>query len=113
MNAYIQKNTYEGIGIEISNGNGIRSLARRVGTYLNKKGFEVVRLTNANNFNHADTIIYYQDKHYQAAADLAEQIPGTQNIKAVTKLDRKNINIKILIGKDIVKHDGRVFLERS
>jgi Flp pilus assembly protein TadD/cell division septation protein DedD len=91
--------------IEISNGNGVHRMARRVGDYLKEKGVKVTRLTNANNFKHTETRIFYQ-KEYQAAADhLVEQLPVAGNKEETGKFDRPNIKIKILIGKDLVPHN--------
>ncbi|HBH61374.1 MAG TPA: hypothetical protein DDX85_06490 [Nitrospiraceae bacterium] len=97
--------SYEGIGIEISNGNGINRMARTIGNYLGEKGFSVVRLTNADNFAHKETIVYYRSEHFETAYELARQMPGHQNLEKVHKLDRSDIDIKILIGRDIVRQN--------
>jgi tetratricopeptide (TPR) repeat protein len=97
----IQKN----FEIEISNGNGVNRMARRVGNYLNSKGFNVKRLTNANHFNFDETKIYYLDDYLQDAFDVAKQIPGYQQMEQVEEFERHRIKIKVLIGKDIVPYN--------
>lgn len=100
-----QQDFLSGGNIEVSNGNGVNNMARRTGDELIEKGFSVVRLTNADNFDHTKTIIYYQEGYLQTAYRVAQQIPKNQNMKKVTGFDRPDINIKIIIGKDIVPHN--------
>ena len=91
------------LDIEISNGNGVRHMARNVGIYLNPKGFRTTRLTNADHFNYPETKIYYKKGYRQAALRLAEEIPGLQNNSNIVEQDQiKRRAIKVLIGKDIV-----------
>jgi Flp pilus assembly protein TadD len=100
-----QQNLLRKAGIEISNGNGVNRMARRVGNYLKEKGLKVNRLTNADNFNHAETKIYYQKGHHEAACYMARQIPGSQNKNMEkSKFDRPNIKVKVLIGKDLIPY---------
>ncbi len=95
----------KGIGIEISNGNGMNGMARRVGHYLTEKGIEVNRLTNASHFNHGETKLYYQEGYQEVASYLAEQLPIPNQMKEEKRFERPNIRIKVLIGKDLVPHD--------
>jgi tetratricopeptide (TPR) repeat protein len=95
----------KGIGIEISNGNGMNGMARRVGHYLTERGIEVNRLTNASQFNHSETKLYYQKGYQEAASHLAEQLPIPNEMKEEKRFERPNIRIKVLIGKDLVPYD--------
>ena len=90
--------------IEISNGNGVNRMARSVGAYLKRKGIKVVRLTNADNFHYPETIIYYQKGYLHAAYYVAQQIPKYKKMEKITQFDRSNINIKVLIGEDIIPY---------
>jgi Flp pilus assembly protein TadD len=92
------------LAIEISNGNGVNNMARMVGDYLKGRGFRVTRLTNAAYFNHAETKIFYQKEYHEGADQVAEQLPVVQSREETEKFDRANINIKILIGKDLVPY---------
>ena len=102
------------IKVEISNGNGVRRMAGRVGTYLRQNGVRVVRLTNANNFRYRNTRIYYQEGYRDAAYYIFSQLPGVQSMEPIRKTDRPHIKVKILIGKDIVPYDdlfsGKILL---
>lgn len=93
------------IDIEISNGNGVNQMAKRLSNHLREKGFKIGRLTNADNFNHAKTEIYYKRGYYEFAYDVAQQIPGIQYLKIIKKLDRRNIQLKVLMGYDLIKHN--------
>ncbi len=95
----------KGMGIEISNGNGMNGMARRVGHYLTEKGIEVTRLTNASHFSHSETKLYYQKGYREAASHLAEQLPIPNEMKEEKRFERPNIRIKVLIGKDLVPYD--------
>jgi lipoprotein NlpI len=86
--------------IELSNGNGVRHMARDMGNYLKSKGYKVTRLTNASHFRHGKTTIYYCDGYQQEAEDVAREMPTDSDMKKVKNLQRPNINVKVLIGKD-------------
>ncbi|MDI7258533.1 MAG: LytR C-terminal domain-containing protein [Thermodesulfobacteriota bacterium] len=89
-------------GIEISNGNGVNRMAWRVGNYLKEKGLSVVRLTNADHFNHNETIIYYQNGQRESVDLLTDYLPVNFDKEEIKKLDRPDIKIKVLVGKDLV-----------
>ena len=97
-------NSIKETGIEISNGNGVNRMARRVGHYLKERGLSVVRLTNANHFKHQNTKIFYREGYDEAADHVGEQLPACQGTE-VKQLDRQNIKVKVLIGKDLVPYN--------
>jgi Flp pilus assembly protein TadD len=99
-----QLSSLKNAGIEISNGNGAYRMAKKVGDYLNEKGLKVTRLTNANNFNHTGTRIFYQKEYDGAAEHVAKQLPVLRSKEETEKFDRPNIKIKIIIGKDLIPH---------
>jgi len=88
--------------IEISNGNGVKRMAKRTGNYLRKKGFQKTLLTNADHFNHAETTIYYRGGYLHNAYRVAQQMPGYQNMKKVEKFNRPDTKIRVLLGKDMI-----------
>jgi LytR cell envelope-related transcriptional attenuator/sporulation related protein/tetratricopeptide repeat protein len=91
------------LNIEISNGNGVRHMARNVGAYLNPKGFNTNRLTNADHFNYPKTKIFYRKGYQQEALRLAKEIPGRQEVPDVIEQNKTITRaIKVLIGKDLV-----------
>ena len=93
------------VEVEVTNGNGVHRMASRVGTYLLSKGLKVTRFTNADHFNFDKTKIYYHDDYLQDAFNVAKHIPGLQNMEKCREFNKKNIKIKVLLGKDLVPYD--------
>lgn len=93
------------IGIEICNGNGKRYMARDFATYLKTRGFSVVRLTNADNFNYeGGGKIYYENDYKDAAVKVAAKIRQIKTLQTMDKLGRPQVKVKVLLGKDLIAH---------
>jgi Flp pilus assembly protein TadD len=95
------------VGIEVSNGNGVNQMAKRVGIYLQKRGYQVARLTNSQPFDHGHTRIYYQEGNWESALQVADELPAYYDLIELTRLDRPYIQVKILLGKDMIPHDSK------
>jgi tetratricopeptide (TPR) repeat protein len=95
------------VGIEVSNGNGVNQMAKRVGIYLRKKGYQVDRLTNSKPFNHGQTRIYYQEGNWETALGLADELPIYYDFIELKRLDRPSIQVKIVLGKDMIPYDNK------
>lgn len=93
-------------GIEISNGNGVNGMARRISRQLEGNGIPVRRITNAEHFNHRRSRIYYQNGYEEVAVQVAGQIPGLQKLEGRKKFDRPSINVKVILGRDLVSGPG-------
>ncbi|OPY88382.1 MAG: hypothetical protein A4E73_03394 [Syntrophaceae bacterium PtaU1.Bin231] len=92
------------VGIEVSNGNGAAHMARDIAEYLRVRGFTVVRLTNADHFNHAEGSIVYEKEFEELAGNLAEALPLITDVRRTGRLDRPNVKVKVVVGKDMVPH---------
>jgi len=92
------------VKIEVSNGNGVNRMARRVGNYLNGEGFVLKYLCNANHFRHEETKIYYVKGYLREAYLLAEKLPGRQRFEEVAEIRKSNAEISVLIGKDLIPY---------
>ncbi|HTZ41251.1 MAG TPA: tetratricopeptide repeat protein [Syntrophales bacterium] len=88
-------------GIEISNGNGVPRMAKDVGGFLKRQGFNVVRLTNAENFSYTKASVYYRGDAEFTALRIKGAIPGITQMKKVSGFDRDNVQVKIIVGKDL------------
>jgi len=99
-------NSLSKFGIEISNGNGVGRMAKRLSKYLNEKEYHVVRLTNARNFNYPKTVISYQKDYENEAHGVEQQTPGNFALEKVVSHERTYAKLKILIGQDIVKYNN-------
>jgi Flp pilus assembly protein TadD len=96
------------IGLEISNGNGANNMAKDTARYLREKGFNIIRLTNADHFNHSKTTLMYKPECSDATRELAKQLPSLPAMQEVKKLDRPNIQMKVVLGRDLVSHKNVV-----
>jgi len=93
-----------GIKIEVSNGNGVNRMARRVGEFLRGKGFLPSRLTNAENFNQLKTRIYYSRGYQDQACKIASYLPEGHSIEMVQRPPKRNEVIRVVIGKDLAPY---------
>jgi len=93
---------FERIGIEVSNGNGKRHMARDMGKYLRKKGFNVVSLSNAPHFNYDSGRILYEKDYKNVAEAIAARIPQLSIMKEVDKSTRSKVKVRVVIGKDLL-----------
>jgi Flp pilus assembly protein TadD len=92
------------VEIEIANGSGVRHMARNVGSHLKKRGFKVVRFTNANHFNYRKGSITYSKKYLDAAKAVAREIPHIKDLRMADKHQRGDVKIKVLVGKDLIPY---------
>jgi len=92
----------DGARIEVSNGNGIRFMARDLSKYLGKRGYAVQKITNAETFGCEKTIIYYCDGYMAQAFRMAKELPGWNELKEVQRLRTPDIKIRLVIGKDLI-----------
>jgi hypothetical protein len=93
------------VEIEVANGNGVNGAAGRFGSYLKSKGFKVAKVTNANSFEHATTKIFYCNGDKKDVYKFLKQIPFVSDQRSIIELKNMGSRIKIIIGKDLIKHD--------
>jgi hypothetical protein len=101
------------IEIEVANGNGVNGAAGRFGTYLKSKGFKVAKVTNANSFDHATTKIFYCNGDKKDVYKFLKQIPFVLDQRSIIEFKNLKNRIKIIIGKDLVKHDKIISRDSS
>lgn len=89
----------QGVRLEVSNGVGIRHLARRTAERLSSTGLVPARLTNQSKFQQAKTEIQFSSGQSQAAAALSAQFPVPVQAAASTRL-LKNIQLRLVLGHD-------------
>jgi tetratricopeptide (TPR) repeat protein len=101
------------VGIEVSNGNGAAHMAREIAEYLKARGFTVVRLTNADHFNHDEGSIVYEKDYEELAGNLAGALPRITDVRQAGKLDRPNVKVKVVVGKDMVPYRGEYRIQKN
>jgi tetratricopeptide (TPR) repeat protein len=100
---------HQGAEVEISNGNGVRYMAKTVGKYLARKGVIVKRLTNADHFDHAETIIYYREGFFEKASQIQTLLPGPADERHnLVAADLGRHPIRILIGHDLIRFKSQM-----
>jgi len=89
--------------LEISNGNGVTGLARRVGELFGRQGISAYRLTNQPPYRQVTTEIQYRSGFRQQAEKVRETLHG---YAVVARVDapRRPIDIRVVLGKDITTH---------
>lgn len=88
-------------GIEVSNGNGVLGMAKKVGVYLRQSGYPASRYTNQKPFTVMKTQVQYRAGYQIAAKELQAKIPGQPRLVQRNDL-REGINLKLVLGKDLV-----------
>ncbi|HME43480.1 MAG TPA: tetratricopeptide repeat protein [Syntrophorhabdales bacterium] len=101
------------VGMELSNGNGVNNMAKSMAQYLRVKGFHIVRLTNADKFTYQKTTLMYKPEFSDATRQVAEQLPEMPSLKEVKRLDRPNVGMKIVLGRDLMPHKNVLTEEKK
>lgn len=102
--AHGEKHSKHRIKIEVSNGNGVRYMARRVGNYLRGKGFILMYLSNASHFNYEGTHIFFTSGYLREAYRLSQELPGLQRLEQVPEIKDGNAEICVRIGKELIQY---------
>lgn len=87
--------------IEISNGNGVRGMARAMGTELKRDGVNVTRVTNAKPFNRQRTVIYADTNTMDSARALGKMLPVPPKV-VVASVKHRKVDVRVVIGTDLV-----------
>ena len=101
-----EKHSKPWIKIEVSNGNGVRYMARRVGNYLRGKGFILMYLSNASHFGYEGTHIFFTRGYLREAYRLSQKLPGFQSLEEVPEIKDGNAEICIRIGKELIHYSN-------
>jgi len=86
--------------LEVSNGNGITGMARRVAKLLKGIGLETALLTNQLPFQQASTEIQYRNGYRPQAAKLGAALQGPIELAKNDAL-RDDVDVRLLLGRDI------------
>jgi tetratricopeptide (TPR) repeat protein len=90
------------IAIEVSNGNGVRHLARTVAHYLDGPNYRALHRTNWTSFAFPVSRVDYREGYRTQARELSELLPGSPPVM-LTESMRSDVNLRIVLGKDLVK----------
>ena len=87
-------------GLEVSNGNGITGMARRVGQMLAVTGLPQARLTNQKPFVQQFTQIQHRGGYELAAMELQARIPSMP-VLVLNKTLRPGTDVRLVLGRDL------------
>ena len=87
--------------LEVSNGNGVLGLAKRVAGRLVASGVRTARLTNQRPFNQPTTEVHYRDGYAAAATALASKLQHPAQVKLKDDLP-SHIDVRLVLGKDVL-----------
>jgi hypothetical protein len=90
----------KGLRIEVSNGSGIAGMAREVSNFLRENGLPQARLTDRQPFGQVQTEIHYRPGSDKLAEQISRMMPKQIPVKEGYNL-RKDIQVRILLGRDI------------
>lgn len=85
--------------VEVSNGNGVPGLARRVAQFIETQGYRAPRTNNLQPFNQRRTELQYRIGSRRQARELAALLTVTPRLVAVTSLERA-ANVRLVLGRD-------------
>jgi hypothetical protein len=86
--------------LELSNGNGVTGMARRLGEQLIAKGLPKARLTNQKPFRQRLTQIQYRDGYADVAAALRSRMPNQPPMIKTAAL-RASTDVRVVLGRDL------------
>jgi len=89
--------------IEVSNGNGVTGMAKKVAGFLNGEGHAKTRLTNQKSFEVASSQVQYRSGYREQAQSLVMTLPGQPGIAQTDDL-RSDISIRVVLGKDMANN---------
>jgi hypothetical protein len=86
--------------LEVTNGNGITGLAKRVAGRLAELGVTGARLTNQRPFEQQDTEIQYRHGYAAEAAALADKLQRKVQVMPSKHL-AGHIHVRLVLGRDV------------
>lgn len=86
---------------EVSNGNGITGMAKRVNRGLLAQGYPSARLTNSKPFRHPVTVVEYRPGYAGVAARLSASLPLKPAITEKAGL-RQSTDVRLVLGRDVM-----------
>lgn len=85
--------------VEVSNGNGVTGMAKRIEHLLGQHGIAVSRLTNALPYTQQTTKIQYRSGYEPAAVALKNALQGHAVVVMVGNLSSRS-DVRLVLGKD-------------
>jgi tetratricopeptide (TPR) repeat protein len=87
--------------LEISNGNGVKGLAKRAARFFDRHGIQTARLTNHKGFQQATTVVQFRPGHSAEANDVRAMLSPEYVPIVQSDTLRSDIHVRVLLGKDL------------
>ncbi len=91
--------------VEVTNGVGRNDMAARMRGYLKSRGMKVAWLTNADQFDHAQSTIFYQEGWRVQAEALAATLPLPVTL---TPAAGQRAQLRLRLGRDLLEFDNQL-----
>lgn len=88
-----------GARLEVTNGNGITGLARKIGKRLATDQLRLTRITNHNRYSVQRTVIEYQPGFESAAKELAQRLNVEADLRPASA-PRSRADLRLVLGKN-------------
>ena len=92
--------------VEVSNGTGRLDMAARIRDHLEAKGIVVKRLTNAEDYRHQETIIFYRSGWRAYAENLARMLPAVIDLEGRSGQES---DVRLELGGDLLEFDRGLY----
>jgi len=87
--------------LEISNGNGVKGLAKRVARVFDRHGIQTARVTNHKGFRQAITVVQFRPGHSAEANEVRAMLSPEHVPIVLSDTLRSDIHVRVLLGKDL------------
>jgi hypothetical protein len=99
--------------IVVENGNGVKGAAARVARHLRQNGFHIVRVADANSFDHVSTKVFYCSG---SLAEVRRMLAALPEIAAEAELfedaQASGRAVRLLIGRDLIEKNRELTWSR-
>lgn len=99
--------TTEGARIQLQNGTLVADLAWRTAELLREKGFNIVGATNADRFDHAQTLIIDHGSNPYSVESLALLLNVAPENVQREPTGRSDVDLRVVLGRDYAQRVGR------
>ncbi len=101
------------VEVEVANGNGLKGAAGRVAAHLKRLGFRVVRVLDANSFDHYNTKVFYYGENLEEARRVLASLPEVADTAELYELEAVGQHIRLLVGRDLVEKNAGLVWNRA
>ncbi|MEJ5358007.1 MAG: tetratricopeptide repeat protein [Desulfobacterales bacterium] len=101
------------VEVEVANGNGVKGAASRVAAHLKRLGFRVVRVMDANSFDHYHTKVFYYGENLEEARRVLAALPEIADTAELYELEAAAGHIRLLVGHDLVEKNAGLVWNRA